>query len=330
MIPISYVDPSPGPETSDEVSPSDENVSARAARRLAAGFAALVAVTVGLIVLGALVRAHAAGLACPDWPLCFGELVPRMNLKVAFEWSHRVLAGSASVAFAALAFATLRRESTRRVAARPLAFAAVLLALQVLLGALTVWQLLAPWTVTSHLVTGNAFALTLLWIASSLRDHARGDPPRVAVGRGARHWVAAAALLLGVQLVLGGLVSSRFAGMACPEWPACNGGVWFPSWQGSVGLHLLHRWNAVVQLAALLAAAVACRRAPALRLPTAVALGLGCAQMLTGIVNVVMGIPVEVTGLHSGLAVALVLALSVAVREVWLGAARRGSAAGAT
>ena len=57
----------------------------RAARRLAAGFLALLAMTWALIVLGALVRAHGAGLACPDWPLCFGELVPRFDLKVAFE-----------------------------------------------------------------------------------------------------------------------------------------------------------------------------------------------------------------------------------------------------
>ena len=87
--------------------PSDEIAAARAARRLAAGFAVLVALTLCLIVLGALVRAHEAGLACPDWPLCFGEFVPQMDLRVAFEWSHRVLAGSLSIAFAALAFGVM-------------------------------------------------------------------------------------------------------------------------------------------------------------------------------------------------------------------------------
>ena len=309
--------------------PSDEIAAARAARRLAAGFAVLVALTLCLIVLGALVRAHEAGLACPDWPLCFGEFVPQMDLRVAFEWSHRVLAGSLSIAFAALAFGVLRRGHLRRAAARPVVVAAVLLAVQVLLGALTVWQLLAAWTVTSHLVIGNAFALTLLWIALALRDHALGDPSRAPVEAAARRWVLAAAALLAVQLVLGGLVSSRFAGMACPEWPACNGGLWFPSWQGTVGLHLLHRWNAVLLLAALAAAAVSCRRAPGLRALTALALLLGCAQTLVGIANVLTGIPVEVTGLHSALAAALVLILSVAAREVWL-AAGHARPAGAT
>lgn len=55
-------------------------------RKIATGFVALVVLTECLIVLGALVRAHEAGLACPDWPLCFGEFVPAFDLRVAFEW----------------------------------------------------------------------------------------------------------------------------------------------------------------------------------------------------------------------------------------------------
>ena len=66
--------------------------AARRAHRAAAAFLALTVATLGLVVLGALVRAHGAGLACPDWPLCFGNFVPAMDLRVAFEYSHRVLA----------------------------------------------------------------------------------------------------------------------------------------------------------------------------------------------------------------------------------------------
>jgi cytochrome c oxidase assembly protein subunit 15 len=290
----------------------------RAVPRIAAGFLALTGLTYVLIVLGALVRANEAGLACPDWPLCFGELVPRMDVKVAFEWSHRVLAGSVSLIFAGLALATLRQPSTPVGARRGLAVAAVLLGVQILLGALTVWELLAAWTVTSHLVAGNSFAVVLLLVARSLLESARAPLERPAVSAGARASIVAVAALLLVQMVLGGLVSSRFAGMACPEWPTCNGGVWFPSWSGSVGLHLLHRTNGYLLLAALGVAAWLCARAARLRGVAAVALGIGVSQVVVGIANVLLGIPVEVTGLHSALATALVLTTALAVREVSL------------
>ena len=291
---------------------------ARAARRLAAGFLALLALTWALIVLGALVRAHGAGLACPDWPLCFGEWVPRFDLKVAFEWGHRVTAGGVALAFAALTALALQRSTTRRATARLLALAAALLAAQVLLGALTVWHLLASWSVTAHLLAGTSFALALLLIACALRE--LGAPARRPV-RGSPASTGAlglAALLLALQIALGGLVSSNYAGLACPEWPTCNGGVWFPSFRGSVGLHLLHRYNGYLLLAALAIAAFACRRDARLRTPAFAALGIGILQVGVGIANVSFGLPVEVTGLHSALATALAAALTLALREITL------------
>ncbi len=297
-----------------------EALDPRRARQLAAGFGVLVGLTFCLIVLGALVRAHEAGLACPDWPLCFGEFVPTMDLQVAFEWSHRVAAGSISLVFAALAIAAWRAGSPRDTR-RLLAAAAVLLGIQVMLGALTVWELLASWTVTSHLVVGNAFALTLLLVACSLQDRARGGFRSQPIPASTRASVSVGALLLLAQVVLGGLVSSRFAGMACPEWPTCNGGVWFPSWQGSVGLHVVHRLNGYALWAALAVAAIAAWRHPRLRAPSLLALAIASLQVLVGVANVLLGIPVEVTGLHSALAAALVLATTLSMREAWRPAA---------
>jgi len=286
----------------------------RLARRLAGAFAALLALTVGLMTLGALVRAHGAGLACPDWPLCFGQAIPRMDVKVAFEYGHRVLAGSVSLLFVGLALATLRRPGL--AALRPhLAAAACLLGLQILLGALTVWHLLASWTVTSHLLTGNAFAVALLLTALRLRELAAPAPPRAPIGSGLRVLLVGAATLLAGQLVLGGLVSSTFAGLACPDWPACNGGQWFPSWRGSVGLHLLHRTNAYGLWLLLAALALAARRVRGLAGLALLAFGLATLQVLVGIANVLSGLPVEVTGLHSLLAALLVLTVAATLRR---------------
>ncbi len=306
-------------ESADRDAPARAaEAAANCAQRLAAGFAALTFATLCLIVLGALVRAHDAGLACPDWPLCFGELVPSFDLRVAFEFSHRVAAGSIALCFAWLASRALRLERAPRGLSRQVWIATALLAVQVLLGALTVWHLLAAWTVTSHLLTGNAFAVALAWTAATLREGAHAPQPARAGPRPAglaRGAIGVAAALLVLQIALGGLVSSRYAGMACPEWPTCNGGLWFPTWRGEVGLHLMHRSNGYALLLALGAAAWLARGCGAAGRLTRIAALLCLSQVAVGITNVWLGIPVEVTALHSALAAALALSVSLALRE---------------
>ncbi|MBW2397039.1 MAG: heme A synthase [Deltaproteobacteria bacterium] len=279
---------------------------------LAWGVASLVVITSSLVVLGALVRAHGAGLACPDWPLCFGQAIPEFDLKVAFEWSHRVLAGSVGLIFLGLGGAILWQPATRGPAGKLVVLSAVLLAVQVLLGALTVWELLARWSVTSHLLVGNAFNASLLVLALRLSDLGKGKILRP-VARGVRQAVWGIAILLLVQLILGGLVSSGYAGLACPEWPTCNGGRWFPSWRGSVGMHLFHRMTGYTLVVALVATAWRVRNVKRVGPLAMLAALLGLTQMLVGIFNVVLGLPVEVTGLHSALAAGLVLTIAAAL-----------------
>ncbi len=288
----------------------------RRARRLSRGFALLVALVFGLIVLGALVRAHDAGLACPDWPRCFGVWLPAMDLRVGFEWTHRLMAGSVALIFAGLALATLGRGETRGALGAPLALAAALLAAQIVLGGLTVLLGLAPWTVTAHLVTGNAFAATLLVVVLRLSELGR---PRFGERAPARLRVALTAVggLLAVQLIYGGLVASNYAGLVCPEWPTCQGGVWFPSWSGPVGLQVHHRLNGYLLVSAVAVAWALARRSPRLRGPTSALLFLVLLQLAVGVANVLLGLPVEVTGLHSALAAGLVLTTTWAVREAW-------------
>ena len=72
-------------------------------RRFAAAAAVL---TVVLIVAGGVVTNTDSGLACPDWPTCFGTVAPRMVGNVAVEHTHRLLAtlvGLFSIALAVLA-----------------------------------------------------------------------------------------------------------------------------------------------------------------------------------------------------------------------------------
>ena len=126
----------------------------------------------------------------------------------------------------------------------------------------------------------------------------------------------AGALLL-LQVALGGLVSSTYAGLACPDWPTCIGGRWFPSFEGALGLQLLHRLGAYALTVALALSYWLARRVPRLRGRLAGIVALVLAQGAVGVANVWLRLPVEVTGLHSALAAALVLALSLALAECW-------------
>ncbi len=290
--------------------PSSNDTSSE--KGLALAWAALVCAVTALIMLGAGVRAFEAGLACPDWPLCFGEVIPEMNLEVAFEFSHRVLAGAISLVFLFLARRTWPHSAMRT----NVLVIAVLLTVQIVLGGLTVLELLAEWTVTSHLVTGNAVNASMLWLTLRLRDEGRSVERRAVPRLGSFALIAAVALGF-AQIVFGGLVSSSYAGLACPEWPTCNGGLWVPTWNGTVGLHLLHRFNGYAFGAILLLGAFALRGTGWLGTLALGAAALAGAQIAVGIANVLLALPEGVTILHSALAACLVLTLSAAVRE-WI------------
>ena len=290
--------------------------------RLARAYFGLAGLTYGLIVLGALVRAHGAGLSCPDWPLCFGDVIPQLDFKVAFEFGHRVLAGSIAIFFALLAAATLRQPGLGRTLRPALAIAAGLLALQIVLGGLTVLKLLASWTVTSHLVTGNAFALALVLIGRRVAEisgtggasGATTAPEATALVRTATTAVAG---MLACQIVLGGLVSSNYAGLVCPDWPTCSDGEFFPTFLGIRGLHVLHRTFGYVLVAALPLAALLARRSPGLAGWLRLTSGIALCQVAAGIANVLLRLPVEITALHSALAAALVCTLGISMQIAW-------------
>src|SRR5690242_471803 len=66
-------------------------------RRFAIATAGLTFV---LLLMGGLVHNTGSSLACPDWPLCFGKVMPKMEGGVLVEHSHRLVA--ATVTFLAL------------------------------------------------------------------------------------------------------------------------------------------------------------------------------------------------------------------------------------
>lgn len=269
-----------------------------------------------LLVFGSSVRANGAGLACPDWPRCFGEIVPAIDWPVFLEFGHRVYAGCVSLVFVGLGIASLRRPDLRARMFPWFVGAAVALGAQIVLGGLTVWNLLAEWTVASHLLCGNAFSALIAIIALELRD-AAAPVRREGVTPAARFVGALLIALVVAQVALGGLVSSSHAGLACGTWPGCNGTSWFPSFEGVVGLQVMHRITAYTLVSVGLFALLVTRGRGTAGAPTLAIAGIVVAQATIGVLNVLLRLPVEVTLLHSAGAGALVIAIAWFNHAAW-------------
>ncbi len=307
-------------------------VSSRAfqlAARLATSTAALM---FGLIVVGSVVRTTGSGLACPDWPLCHGRLIPPFQFNIFMEWLHRLIALCVGLLLFATAGTIASRRETRERLGGLAVLAVVLYFTQALLGALTVWKLLDPSVVSGHLAVGLLLFTTLLLTALVARRETAPAP----AGRrppGLLPLVATATFLAYGQAVLGGMVSTNHAGLACPDWPTCNG-EWFPAMSGLVGLQMAHRFGGYALTLALFVVASLSGRAPdpAAALLPRVAAALVVLQVALGVINVALGLPVWVSALHLGNATAILacmvittfrLAALPATQAAWSGAEAR-------
>ena len=121
--------------------------------------------------------------------------------------------------------------------------------------------------------------------------------------------------LLLVQMIVGGLVSSNHAGVACLQWPTCQGDVWFPTFSGLIGLHVFHRLIAYTLTLVTIGLAVMARSDDRLKKPALAAAAFVLIQVGLGVLNVLWFLPVEITALHSAFAAALVLIYTVLFRE---------------
>jgi heme A synthase len=194
------------------------------------------------MTLGNVVSATGSGLACPDWPLCHGRLVPPLQADVLIEWGHRLAAAVTSVLLVTTIVLGMRR-ATGTPARRVGVILLVLLGVQILLGGITVLLRLPHLVSTAHLVNALLIlgGLLLLIRQASPASTSLGPVPAPLV-RLAR---AGMAVLL-LQLAVGGYVRHTGAGLACPDFPLCSGDVLPGHWLAVA--HWLHRWLGVALL----------------------------------------------------------------------------------
>jgi len=170
-----------------------------------------------VMAIGSATRVMNAGLACPDWPLCYGTVLPaeQMNLQVFLEWFHRLVASTVGFATIVLCGASWYfRQSLPKWTPWATTGSFSLVVFQGILGGLTVTQLLRFDIVTAHLGTGLLFFSSLLAIATALTNQTTSEElpkstPKLA-------WLGLiAALLVYIQSILGALVASQWALHQC-------------------------------------------------------------------------------------------------------------------
>jgi heme A synthase len=260
-------------------------------------YAAVVAVFV-LMTLGNIVSATGSGLACPDWPLCHGSVVPPLRPDVLVEYGHRLAALAATVLILAAAALTLR---TGAPGLRRLAWLLpALLVAQVALGGITVLLKLPHLISTAHLVNALLILGGLIVLARGL-----GQPARARAEAGSdrvRRLARAGLIALLVQLALGGYVRHSGAGLACPDFPLCSGDILPAQWLA--GVHWVHRWLGVLLLGLFVHLAAAARTTA-----TRLAAALAVLQVSLGIAPVLLQLTPAVRAAHAAGGYALWAAL---------------------
>ncbi len=279
-------------------------------RTLARLSLAAVAVAYGEVMLGSWTRINGAGMTCPDYPLCHGEFIPSMGGGTVWEWTHRLTAALLSILVVALLIAAWRRRSRARFVTPIASIVAALFAFQVFLGAATVHLSNSPLSVVWHWGTAMAFVASLAAMAVfSLAAPAAGSRGNGIVLAA----LFAATFMTFVTMCIGAYVSSSGAGLACLQVPGCAGNV--VVYTAGQYVQMLHRF---VAAAALLTGVLAFTIVWALEAPRNVriaasaGLALLFVQVLLGLLNVALRLPIDLREAHAANAALVFLSFVVA------------------
>ncbi len=276
-------------------------------------FKATVGWTLGLLFLGSVVHATESSLACPDWPTCYGTMMPEMTGGIFWEHLHRLVAGGLVLLFLLATWLVRREVPARRWMFRASLAGIGLLLVQSVFGGLTVLFQLPDLVSTTHL----ALAFLFLTLATVLASRAHRGPAPEWRDPGARRRMgvlaATGAGLVFAQSVLGGLVRHMDAGMSCPDAPLCLGQVVPPLINRLIVAHFAHRVLGVLVLCFVIGLALwAVRRGvpKAVRRWTALAGWLVAAQVTLGFGSVLSRLAVVPVSLHTLVAAALLAVLA--------------------
>ena len=315
--------------------------------------------TFDLIVFGAFTRLTDSGLGCPDWPGCYGaanpflahaEIVkaeallptgPVTVVKAWIEMIHRYLAMGIGVLIVALMLkAWLQWRKTRRVEFDPVMPTALFffVCLQGAFGAWTVTMKLQPAIVTGHLLLGMGLLAMIAWMGARQDSAHRGagtadSAALIRPTKSLQILALVSAVVLAIQIGLGGWVSTNYATLACTEFPLCAGKLvpemdfehGFTLWRelgktagghylpfsALTAIHWVHRNFAFVLLAVLGYTAWRAMAHEGLRKIAQAIFAVLAVQAFTGLATIYFAFPLTIAVLHNAGAAVLVVLVTM-------------------
>ena len=227
-----------------------------------------VIATVLLVTVGVIVRATGSGMGCPDWPLCYGQVLPPLDdSKAWWEWIHRDIAAIIGFLILGVAFFAVKDHRRQPAIVWPSIAAVLLVGFQAWLGKETVRLANSGISVTAHMAAAMSLLGVLVFVTVRAFYPAR-LPARGGSQRFTMLAVLAAAAMF-VLLLFGSNVTAMNAGLVFTDWPLMNGSAFpiGPATDTAVRplyeAHALHRYVAgVVLLIAWAPLAIAWRAKP--------------------------------------------------------------------
>ncbi len=298
-----------------------------------------------IIIFGAYVRLLDTDPGCSDWsgwPGCSGAVNANSETSLltvteddtviySSQMIYRYVIGFLGILSIFLAGVAWKQKHNRLSAVVLTSLLLLLVGLQIALGLWTDKMKIDPVFATGHLLLGYFTVWLLYWI------YLKGNPKRGVVRdkilSGVRIFANFSMLLVLLQIITGFLVTTNHAGLACADFPMCDG-VWVPAidfiyalnpvsglldgysselrMDGRIAIQWIHRVGALVCFIVLTALMLS---ATSEKCPSAVRKGglflsiLLLAQVLLGIFSIKLGLPVELTVAHTIVGVLMMLPL---------------------